>query len=154
MKLRAATWDYDTNAASDESGIDCRYKLNEETGELEDNPSMAKQSFAEECDINVMLKRFGITGQMPQGLRLPEYGDYEQVVDFQTAMNIVVEARETFMEMPAHVRARFHNDPQEFLEFCADEKNKDEAVKLGLVVEPEPLVELAPKPVEPAVTPS
>ncbi len=38
------------------------------------------------------------------------------------------------MRMDAKIRARFHNSPQEFLEFFADPANADEAVRLGLAV--------------------
>jgi len=37
------------------------------------------------------------------------------------------------MELPAKMRARFHNDPQELLEFISNEENRAEAEKLGLV---------------------
>lgn len=38
------------------------------------------------------------------------------------------------MDLPAKVRSRFENDPQKFLEFCSDPKNRDEAVSLGLIM--------------------
>jgi hypothetical protein len=31
------------------------------------------------------------------------------------------------------LRARFSNDPAEFLDFCMNEENRDEAIRLGLV---------------------
>ena len=66
-------------------------------------------------------------------VRMPEYGDFTGVFDFHSAMNAVAMANESFEAMPADVRARFHNDPQEFVSFCMDDKNMDEARKLGLV---------------------
>jgi len=65
---------------------------------------------------------------------MPQYVDYEGVFDFQSAMNVVRQADENFMRMDAKVRARFHNSPQEFLEFFADPANAEEAVRLGLAV--------------------
>lgn len=121
---------YDRNAASDESGLLCADK------------SLAKQSFLEECDINTIVKRFGLTGQLPSDVRMPVSGDFTGISDFHMAMNATRAAQEAFMMMPAHVRARFHNDPGEFVDFCMDEKNRDEAVKLGLV--PPKAVEDAP----------
>lgn len=137
--LRSA-FNYDRNRASDESGLLC------------EDVSLAKQAFAEECDINTIVRRFGITGELPQGVRMPTYGDFTTVVDFQTAMNAIVSARESFEEMPADVRYRFHNDPAEFVDFCSDPANRAEAEKLGLVV---PKAEVEPeRPVQVVVVPS
>lgn len=107
---------------SDATGLDCSVE-----------PSLAKQSFAEECDINTIVRRFGISGELPENVRMPTFGDYTDVVDFKTAMDAMALAHEAFDAMPAEVRYRFKNSPQEFVEFCSDEKNRDEAVKLGLV---------------------
>jgi phage internal scaffolding protein len=65
---------------------------------------------------------------------MPQYVDYEGVFDFQSAMNVVRAADENFMRMDAKIRSRFHNSPQEFLEFFADPVNQDEAIRLGLAV--------------------
>lgn len=101
----------------------------------EDNRT--KQSFKDECDINVIVDRFMKTGEMPKDLRQPVYGDYDGVIDFQSAMNAVVQAEETFMAMPASVRARFDNDPQKFLDFADNDGNAEEMVKMGLAVKRE-----------------
>lgn len=98
------------------------------------DPSLAKQSFKDECDINVLIERFGIGYQVPQaGIRQPVYADFTEAVDFRSAMDAVVRARESFDALSADVRARFHHDPQEFVAFCGDVKNVDEMGKLGLL---------------------
>jgi len=71
---------------------------------------------------------------LPDSVSMPQYVVYEGVFDFQSAMNVVRQADENFMRMDAKVRARFHNSPQEFLEFFANSDNMDEAVRLGLAV--------------------
>jgi len=105
-----------------------------------DDPSLAQQQFKEDADINVLLERFKVTGQMPQGVVLPSYGDFSTVVDFRSANDAIRRARDSFMELPAQLRARFQNDPQVFLEFCSDKANLPELRKLGLAPEapPEP----------------
>lgn len=113
-------YNYDTNAAGDEDAIDCHDK------------SLTKQSFADESDINNIVKRFSLTGELPDNIRMPTYGDFSQVYDFHSAMNAVAQANEAFDAMPAHIRARFHNDAAEFVEFCSDDRNHEEAVKMGL----------------------
>lgn len=116
-------YNYDRNKASDEHGLKCK------------DPTLAQQQFAEECDINTIVDRFHLSGEMPQVLDLPVYGDFTGIFDYQSAMNQIVAARETFMSLPAKLRARFHNDPQEFVAFCSDDENTDEARKLGLLRE-------------------
>lgn len=105
-----------------------------------DDPSLAQQQFKDDADINVLLERFKVTGQLPQGVVLPSYGDFSTVVDFRSANDAIRRARDSFMELPAALRARFQNDPQVFLEFCSDKANLPELRKLGLAPEapPEP----------------
>lgn len=114
-------FNYDMNEASDASGLRCT------------DVSLAKQSFAEEADINTIVRRFKISGELPVGVRLPSYGDFALVDDFKSAMDSLALANESFDAMPAEVRARFHNDTAEFVAFCSDDKNLEEARKLGLV---------------------
>lgn len=114
---------YDRDAASIESGCCCS------------DPSLAQQSALEESDINTIVRRFGLTGQLPVGMRAPTYADFgDQIFDFQSAMNAVRSAEESFNRLPAQVRSRFHNSPDEFVDFCSNEENRAEAEKLGLVV--------------------
>lgn len=120
---------YDTNAASDETGLACPPE-----------DKLTQDNFAEECDINTIVRRFGLTGQMPDNPRMPSFGDFTGINDFQTAMNAIVSAKENFMELPANVRARFNHDPQQLLEFVTDDANRPEAEKLGLVKPKEPPV--------------
>lgn len=107
------------------------------------DPTLTQQQFKEECDINTIVDRFGLTGEMPTVVNMPQYGDFTGIFDYQSAMNLVVQGREEFMKLPAKMRARFHNDPAELLNFLADDDNKDEAIKLGLVKAPD-LVQESP----------
>lgn len=104
----------------------------------------AKQEFKEECDINTILRRFNVTGQLPSGVRVPSYGDFEYADDFHSAVNAVALAHESFDAMPADVRRRFKNDPGEFVDFCSKSENLEEMRKLGLAVP------LPPEPAKPA----
>lgn len=137
MILRAP-YNYDVDAASAEAALRC------------EDETRTQQHFAEECDINTIVRRFGLTGQLPTDVRQPVYGDYTGITDFQGAMQAVALARESFEQMPADVRARFQNDPAQFVEFCLDDKNADEARKLGLrkpLEAPQPVVEAPTAPV-------
>ena len=95
--------------------------------------SLTVQDAADECDINYIVRRYGITGQLPTALHPPTYGDFVGISDYQTALNAINAADDAFMEMPANVRSRFDNDAGKFVEFCSDPANRDEMLKLGLL---------------------
>jgi len=96
-------------------------------------PSRTQQSFRDECDINNILRKFNVTGQLPLGSVQPQYGDFSGITDYQSALNAVMQAQDSFLALPAKVRARFDNDPALFVEFASDEANKDEMKALGLL---------------------
>ena len=114
-------YNYDTDAASNESGLAC------------EEPSLAQQHFKEECDINTILERFNITGMLPQSPLSPRYGDFSGIGDYHTALNRVIAAQDEFDGLPAQIRARFDNDPAKLIEFLNDEANRPEAEKLGII---------------------
>lgn len=113
--------------------------LNPKTGEVYSPPSRTKQEFVAECDINNILKQYKLTGQirhMSAKAAQGSYMDLPDPQDFQTSMNVVIQAEASFATLPAHVRSRFHNDPHEFLGFMSNPENVDEMVKLGLLNRP------------------
>jgi len=114
-------YNYDTDEASDESGIN--------TG----TEGGAKQSFREECDINTIVERFGLGYELPENIRVPQYGDFSDITDFHTAMNATAKAREAFDQLPAEIRAKFNNDPGSYVDFCLDPENREELKKMGLI---------------------
>lgn len=134
--LRSA-YNYDMNVASVESGLLC------------EDPSLAQQSAKDETDINFILERVARTGRMPESDRQPSFGDFTGFGDYHSALNTVIAAQDAFMELPAKLRARFDNDPGKYVAFFEDEKNRDEAVELGLVSPKMPLE--APRDTESAV---
>jgi len=111
---------YDQEEASKEAGLEC--------GDV--TPTI--QSAKDECDINTIVRRFGLTGQLPPAMVAPQYGDFTGISDYQSALNAVIAAEESFMQMPADVRNRFENDAGRFLAFCYDEKNAAEMEKMNL----------------------
>lgn len=99
---------------------------------ISSKPSKTQQSMREEADINTIVRRFGLTGQMPTGIRMPQFGDFTSVVDYQTALNAVIAAQESFMRLPADIRKQFGDDAGAFVEFCSDPKNEADLIKMGL----------------------
>lgn len=112
--------DYDTDARSNETALECK------------DVSLAVQSQADEADINTIVRNFGLTGKVPENPRVPSFGDFSEVFDYQSAMNAIIEVNSGFMELPAEVRARFDNDPQKLLLFADNPANLEEMRKLGL----------------------
>lgn len=98
------------------------------------------QSYADEADINVMIKRFGIASvAKPQA---PGYYDFTTApTDYMEAHMAIIEADRRFAQVPARIRAQHENNPAKFAAWLADEKNADQARELGL---------MKPKPVPPA----
>lgn len=101
-------------------------------------PPVTKQSFKDECDINVLMSRYERSGILDfVNENEPYYGDISPI-DFQEAMNIVAKGQSMFEAMPAKLRTRFDNRPEKFLEFIQNDSNRAEAISLGLVNPPVP----------------
>lgn len=128
-------YNYDKDQVSQETGLVCR------------DETRTQQQFKEESDINVLVRRFNVTGELPQGIRMPTYDDFTEVYDFHSAANAIADARESFMDLPAEIRFnRFNNDPAAFVAFCSKEENRPEAEKLGLVPSSSPSNTVPPAP--------
>jgi len=115
-------YNYDMDEVSKNTGLVCS------------DPSLAQQQFKDESDINHILKQFNVTGQLPPTIQMPRYGDFSQVVDYHSALNLVIAADEAFMALPATIRSRFDNDPALLLDFLNNPENNAEAQKLGITV--------------------
>lgn len=101
--------------------------------------TLAKQSEADACDINLIMARYVKTGVIEhvrenagQYLHLPRQFEY------QDAVNVVLNSESAFAAMPAEIRARFGNSPAAFLQFA--DQNADYLEKLGIVSPDAPLV--------------
>lgn len=114
-------YNYDHNAASNASGLVC------------EEPTRAQQHHKDECDINVILERFGKTGQMPVNTISGTYGDFSGVHDYHTALNAIIASEHEFAALPAKIRLRFANDPANLIQFLENPENKSEAQELGLI---------------------
>lgn len=101
-----------------------------------------KQSFKDECDINVIMGRYMKTGVLNFVNRFaPQYSDVSGI-DYQEAMFTVAQARSMFQQLPAQIRDQFRNDPAQFLDFVHDPANAAEMAQMGLLT-PEATARLA-----------
>ena len=100
--------------------------------------SITKQSDAEGCDVNYIMKRFERTGMLEHLNSAPgRYEDLGDSISYQEALNRVMAAETAFEALPARIRARFENDPAQLLDFIADGRNREEAIALGLIEQPQ-----------------
>lgn len=95
--------------------------------------SYVQQQFKDDCDIHVIVNKFR------QGLPVrvmeqpPQFGDFTDVKDFQTAQNLIARTTDFFESLPSDLRARFANNPSQFLEFINNPDNEKEAIELGII---------------------
>jgi len=112
----------------------------------------AKQEFGKEADINTIVNRALKAGINPLDSRaVGVFADVSKIGDLAEAMRNVQEAEEAFAALPPELRGRFDNDPVRLVNFVSDDRNYDEAVKLGLV--PEKVAPVAPPVVAPPAPP-
>lgn len=120
--------------------------------------SKTQQNHADEADINVIMKRFGVTAvtnacrQMP-----PSFIDVPDNLDMQTAWDLVNNGIEAFEAQPAEIRAAFRNDPALYVAAVdharkAGDRKTLEALGLALPEPPKP-TEDPPKPTSTAAPP-
>lgn len=114
-----------------------------------DQPSMTKQSFMDECDVNLLVKR-SEQGQHTRHINpnTPIYGDFSNVDDYSAALSKMRLAETAFDNLPKQIRDRFDHDPGQLLDFMDDKENVDEARQLGLL--PAAPAESTTVPTEPA----
>ena len=83
-------------------------------------PTRTQQQYAAECDINTIMKGYTQDGLVPPGTtQTAVYGDFTTTDDYLTALLTIENARLQFEELPARVRARFNNNPVDFLSLKA-----------------------------------
>lgn len=100
-------------------------------------PSRTKQSFAKECDINNLMKKYEKDGLIDHvNQHRGYYGDLPLNIDYQHSLNVILAAERSFASLTGQIRGRFANDPAAFLAFVQDPENRDEMIALGLLAKP------------------
>ncbi len=95
-----------------------------------------KQSFNDECNINIIMAKYQKTGAIAHVNRhQADYG-FATSHDFSEAMRTVTLAQQMFNDLPSTIRTRFDNNPGKFLDFVQDDENINEARELGLTQTP------------------
>ncbi len=100
------------------------------------------QSFRDECDVNVVMKRWANGGVLEHiNNRTPQYGDFSNATSYLDAMHAVQEAQEDFARLPLEVRRLCHHRPAELLALAATEAGREALAAAGLEGSDSPSVE-------------
>lgn len=95
--------------------------------------SLTQQADAKDCDINIIMERYAVTGQLPQVTALqPLFADFTTVTDYKGALDLIRKAEEAFAAVPAKIRQQFGNNAQAFIDFAENPDNLETLRKWGL----------------------
>lgn len=108
IPLKASLRSYSSREVSDETAL-------RSGGQV----SLVQQHFRDEVDINTIVRRFGLTAELPAGVAGGVFGDFTDIQDYDDAMARIRRADEGFMKLPPDVRERFDNDPAKLIVFAA-----------------------------------
>ena len=107
------------------------------TVDFSQEKSIVKKEFKDQTDINHMLKRFKVTGQIPVNKNMPQFGDVSKLKSFHDAHEVVQQAYDAFDTLPSQIRKKFDNNPLSIIDFLGDPSNLEESYVLGLRDRPE-----------------
>lgn len=99
-----------------------------------EGPSLTRQEFAVECDINQIMQRYDQYLSDPlRSVREPRYYDFTQAPDtLMGAMEVLKRGEDAFYSLPADVRREFENNPAMFVDFASDPENLPQMRTWGL----------------------
>lgn len=90
-----------------------RDEVSKNTALVSDSETLTQQNFKDETDLNIMIRKYGV---LP--VSEVNWKEFDATVipqDYQQLQNMLLEADQAFMELPADVRKAADNDPQKFL---------------------------------------
>ncbi len=112
----------------------------------EGEEALTKQEFKDECDINIIMRRYKKTGDLTHVRdHLGTGGDFSQVNDFQMSLNMLIDAQDQFDRLPAELRKHCDHDPAVFIDWVDNPENLQEAIRLGIFPRDTPLPESTPE---------
>lgn len=109
------------------------------------SPSLTRQEFAEESDINTIMARYEQQPWPLKPLTEEAFVDFTEIPDnLLDTLTQLEAAKDSFMRLPAKVRREFDNDPLSFVAFASDPNHLDQMREWGLAPIPEPQEALVP----------
>ena len=94
-----------------------------------DMPSLTKQAFKDDCNLNLIVRRFTQTGQVPVAHQRPLHFGPEEELDFHQAQLALARARSTFEILRPELQEKYEsiegiieavNDPARASQLHAD----------------------------------
>jgi len=102
---------------------------------INNKPSKTQQQYKESVDINNIIKKYKVTGELSHlNRKQGVYLDSANLPSYQEALNMVISANDQFAQLPSQIRKQFNNNPQEMISFLDNPQNDEEAIRLGLKV--------------------
>lgn len=100
-------------------------------------PSLTDQSWLEQTEVNSIISKYRKTGAITHlSKKAGQFADVSDIPDMLEAHERVTNAFNAFQELPAVIRDKFQNDPMKMIQFLNNPENNEEAIKLGLKVDP------------------
>lgn len=100
-------------------------------------PSRTQKQFQKDCNVNNIMAKFKKTGTIThvRNAQNGVYMDLTNIPDYATALMQIKHAQESFLQIPAHIRAKFNNDPSLLISYLKNPENHPEAIKHGLLIQ-------------------
>ena len=76
--------------------------------------SLTRQDHAAACNINAIYAKTQRGEIVLSSSVMPEYGEFNQLDGYDVALEKIMEAEDSFMQLPATVRKLYNNDPKEY----------------------------------------
>lgn len=109
-------------------------RVRELTRTRNDEPTKTERHHARNCDLNVILRQYGVGKSLPVLPYSPDmFGEDDLDLDLHGALAVVQGAQDYFNALPSSLRAKFSYSPAALWDWVNDPANADEAVNLGLL---------------------
>lgn len=106
---------------------------------IDEREDKTQQKFESESNINTIMSKYNnnvdilnASLRIQGATRQPQYGDFSNIPDFAQANQMIIDANDAFMQLPAKLREKFSNDPSKLISWLDNPDNDSEAIKLGL----------------------
>lgn len=95
--------------------------------------SRTQQHYREIVNVNTIMKKAQKSGVLPVVNQESYYAEIPTSYDYKKMLDRIISIDQKFNALPADVRSKFGNDPDQILKYLKDPKNEKEARELGLL---------------------
>ncbi|AXL15287.1 internal scaffolding protein [Microviridae sp.] len=103
---------------------------------VNDEPSMTKQSFKDEADVNFVLGRYDPIALAARMRPAGSYADVSGIGDYQDALQTMMDVEQQFQDLPPEARAEFAG-LRDFLNAAMDPRQTARFEAVGLLTYPD-----------------